>query len=77
MTTVSVMSDPHLEFADIELPGGDILLLPGDVFIAASLAPKITGGLLLELKQRAIRLPLAIFMTTSSMGFSTVWITMS
>ena len=34
MSVVSVMSDLHLEFADIELPGGDILLLPGDIQMA-------------------------------------------
>ena len=44
MSVVSVMSDLHLEFADIELPGGDILLLPGDIFLAASLKPEVTGN---------------------------------
>ena len=55
MSVVSVMSDLHLEFADIELPGGDILLLPGDIFLAASLKPEVTGGQYFLLKQRAIR----------------------
>jgi predicted phosphodiesterase len=55
MTTVSVMSDLHLEFADIELPGGDILLLAGDVFVAASLRHEVSGGGLFQTKQRAIR----------------------
>lgn len=32
---VSVMSDLHLEFGDLKgLPGGDVLLLAGDVFVA-------------------------------------------
>jgi len=34
MTIVSVASDLHLEFADCQLPGGDILLLCGDAFVA-------------------------------------------
>lgn len=34
MTTVSVVSDIHLEFGQCELPGGDILLLCGDTFVA-------------------------------------------
>ena len=28
---VNVMSDLHLEFADLELPGGDVLILSGDI----------------------------------------------
>ena len=34
MVVVSVASDLHLEFGDIVLPGGDILLLCGDTFVA-------------------------------------------
>ena len=34
MTSVSIMSDLHLEFADITLPGGDILILAGDIWLA-------------------------------------------
>lgn len=34
MTTVSIVSDLHLEFADITLPGGDILILAGDIWLA-------------------------------------------
>lgn len=34
MTIVSVASDIHLEFSPCELPGGDILLLCGDTFVA-------------------------------------------
>lgn len=31
------MSDLHLEFAPIDLPGGDVLLLAGDIFVANQL----------------------------------------
>ena len=31
MTRCSVISDLHLEFGDLELPGGDVLILSGDV----------------------------------------------
>lgn len=34
---VQVISDLHLEFADLELPGGDILILSGDVCEAVNL----------------------------------------
>jgi hypothetical protein len=34
VSKVSIVSDLHLEFADIELPGGDILVMAGDVFLA-------------------------------------------
>ena len=37
MLRVNVMSDLHLEFADLTLPGGDILVLAGDVFEARNL----------------------------------------
>ena len=37
MTTVSVLSDAHLEFSPLELPGGDILLLCGDTLVAKHL----------------------------------------
>lgn len=37
MTVVSVVSDLHLEFEPCELPGGDILLLCGDAFVAGDL----------------------------------------
>src|ERR1700741_3729700 len=36
VTRISIMSDLHLEFADLSgLPGGDTLLLAGDIFTAA------------------------------------------
>jgi len=34
---IHVMSDLHLEFAPLDLPGGDVLLLAGDVCVAAHL----------------------------------------
>jgi len=34
---VSVVSDLHLEFHDMELPGGDILIMAGDCFVACQL----------------------------------------
>ena len=34
---VSVMSDLHLDFADLELPGGDVLILSGDLCEARSI----------------------------------------
>ena len=37
MTIVSVASDLHLEMGDCTLPGGDILLLCGDTFVASRL----------------------------------------
>jgi len=37
---VAVMSDLHLEFADLELPGGDILILSGDVCEAKNVKPE-------------------------------------
>jgi predicted phosphodiesterase len=34
---VSVMSDLHIDFADLELPGGDVLILSGDLCEAKSI----------------------------------------
>ena len=34
---VSVMSDLHLDFADLTLPGGDVLILSGDLCEAKSI----------------------------------------
>ena len=42
MTVVSVVSDLHLEFSDTELPGGDILLLCGDIFVARHLEDTVS-----------------------------------
>lgn len=36
---VNVISDLHLEFADLVLPGGDVLILSGDVLEAKNLKP--------------------------------------
>jgi hypothetical protein len=41
MTKISVVSDLHLEFADCELPGGDILILAGDIWLARDM---VTDG---------------------------------
>lgn len=38
---VSVISDLHLEFADLTLPGGDVLILSGDVFESKNLKPEL------------------------------------
>ena len=34
---ISVISDLHLDFADLTLPGGDVLILSGDIFEAKNL----------------------------------------
>jgi hypothetical protein len=39
---VSCMSDLHLEFGDITLPGGDVLLLAGDTWLAAPMRDDCT-----------------------------------
>ena len=39
MTIVSVASDLHLEFGDLTLPGGGILIGPGDWLVASRLDP--------------------------------------
>ena len=36
---VSVMSDLHLDFADLTLPGGDVLILSGDICEAKRMKP--------------------------------------
>lgn len=36
------MSDLHLEFADIQLPGGDILILSGDIWTTKDLRSSVT-----------------------------------
>jgi 3',5'-cyclic AMP phosphodiesterase CpdA len=41
MTKVNVISDLHLEFDDLVLPGGDILILSGDVCEAKNLKPDL------------------------------------
>lgn len=38
---VSVISDLHLEFADLTLPGGDVLILSGDVMESKNLKPEL------------------------------------
>jgi DNA repair exonuclease SbcCD nuclease subunit len=39
---LNLMSDLHLEFAPIDLPGGDTLLLAGDILVANNLKPHRT-----------------------------------
>jgi len=39
---ITVLTDLHLEFGPLALPGGDILLLCGDVFVADYLRPERT-----------------------------------
>ena len=38
---VSVISDLHLEFADLTLPGGDVLILSGDIMESKNLKPDL------------------------------------
>jgi Calcineurin-like phosphoesterase len=40
---ISCMSDLHLEFGDITLPGGDILILAGDTWLAAPMRDDCTS----------------------------------
>jgi len=49
---IHVMSDLHLEFAPLELPGGDILLLAGDICVAAYLAKQRTDDKAISHKKR-------------------------
>lgn len=44
MTKVHVISDLHLEFADIKLPSGDILLICGDACEAKQIKPDMYTG---------------------------------
>ena len=46
-TTINLCSDLHLEFGDVTLPGGDVLILAGDACEAANLMrPKPTANYL-------------------------------
>ena len=51
----SVVSDLHLEFEDLELPGGDVLLLAGDCFIAEPLDKQKTDAYSRSLRKRFAR----------------------
>ena len=44
MTKISVCSDLHLEFADLMLPGGEILLIAGDACEARAIKPDMYTG---------------------------------
>ena len=54
---VSVISDLHLDFADLVLPGGDILILSGDIFEAKNLKKENYNPemILLEHKRQDLR----------------------
>ena len=41
---ISIASDLHLEFADITLPGGDLLILAGDIWCAAHMPKNKTDA---------------------------------
>lgn len=46
MTKVNVISDIHLEFADLILPGGEILLIAGDACEARKIKPEMYTGVM-------------------------------
>jgi len=55
---VNVMSDLHLDFADLELPGGDVLILSGDICEAKSMKPGMYNRDMVVLEhERADRRP--------------------
>lgn len=51
MTKVNVISDIHLEFADLVLPGGDVLLIAGDACEAREIKPDMYTGTMPRLPQ--------------------------
>jgi hypothetical protein len=53
VTQFSVVSDLHLEFADCELPGGDILILAGDIWLARDM--RNDGSARPEMRKRFVR----------------------
>jgi Icc-related predicted phosphoesterase len=53
VTKVSVVSDIHLEFADCTLPGGDILILAGDIWLARDMGAD--GSARPEKRKRFVR----------------------
>jgi predicted MPP superfamily phosphohydrolase len=50
---ISVMSDLHLEFAPMDLPGGDVLLLAGDIAVANKLRKDRTDNQALKAQKVA------------------------
>jgi Icc-related predicted phosphoesterase len=53
---ISVISDLHLEFGPApELPGGDLLLLAGDIFMVAGLSPHRTDKSGRMMRERAVK----------------------
>jgi predicted phosphodiesterase len=56
MTKISLCSDLHLEFCQApELPGGDILILAGDIFQVSLLAPHRTDKEARKARDRAVK----------------------
>lgn len=53
MNKVSVVSDLHLEFADCTLPGGDILIMAGDIWLARDMGTD--GAARPEMRNRFVR----------------------
>lgn len=51
MTKVNVISDIHLEFADLILPGGEVLLIAGDACEARKIKPDMYTGVMPRLPQ--------------------------
>lgn len=51
MTKVSVISDIHLEFADLMLPGGEVLLICGDACEAKRIKPDMYTGAMPRLQK--------------------------
>lgn len=52
---LAAMSDLHLEFGDLELPGGDILVLAGDIWTVYPMSTDKLSEKQMELKSRYIR----------------------
>ena len=52
---INLLSDLHLEFADITLPGGDTLLLAGDIMVASYLKKMRTDKDAKRMKERCRR----------------------
>jgi len=51
MTTIQLISDAHLEFGPLELSGGDVLLLAGDITVANYLRSERTDADARDLKK--------------------------
>lgn len=51
MTKFSLISDLHLEFADLTLPGGEVLLIAGDACEAGRIKPDMYTGVMPRLQK--------------------------